>query len=565
MRRHVALLFFLAQCVLPAQRWSGFAAGPFEVLSDAGERDARQRLAELEQFRFALEQLLGKENIHPVWPVRVLALRNVKDAPAGLGLAREAYVGAVPARGPLPAPFLRGVALLLIRAGPRGLPSALEEALAEVFSTMITDGARITLGTPPPAQLRTADWALMHMLVTTPGYYSGVRVLIRNLERGVEKEPAWRNAFGKTEAQLRPEAEAHLRAGRFETVSPHSRTLRPEKDFRPLKLAPGADRIALGDLTLAQADGRSGAAQQAYQAAVAAAPGAPEALEGLALLALREAETKEALSLLRQATEASSNSARAWYEYGRLEPDQDKAVTALERAAKLNPRWALPHYALAEREPDRARRAFLLGEAAKRDPRNVAYWRALAELQEAAGQFFEAAKTWAAAEQAAATPEEREKLRQLRLQAEVRRREQEAEAKRRAAREEAEELERLKQKAVAAIQAALDKAQRENPPMPSSGPVVPWWDGPQPDAKVSGLLVQVDCLGKLARLVIQIPEGNSVRLLVRDPNQIAVVGAGEKFFGCGPQKPARKIRVEYFAKPDVKLGTAGEVAVLEFP
>jgi len=564
MRRRLLVLFLLAQAVLLAQRWSGFAAGPYEVLSDSGERDARQRLAELEQFRFALEQLLGKESIHPVWPVRVLVLRNVKERTGGLALAREAYLAAVPARGPLPAAFLRSVALLFIQSAPRGLPAALESALADVFSTLTTDGLRITLGTPPPAELRTADWALMHMLATTPGYYSGVRVLIRNLERGVEDEPAWRNAFGKSEAQLRKEAEAHLRAGRFETVSPHSRTLRPEKDFQPLKLAPGAERIALADLALANPEG-GGPAQQAYQAVLTASPGAPEGLEGLALLALREGDTKEALTLLRQATDAGANSARAWYEYGRLEPDRDKAVTALERAAKLNPRWALPHFALAEREPDPARRAFLLGEAARRDPRNVGYWRALAELQEAAGQFIEAAKTWTAAEQAAGTLVEREKLRQLRLQAEVRRREQEAEAKRRAAEAEAQELERLKQKSIAAIQAALDKAQRENPPMPSSGPVVPWWDGPQPDAKVSGLLTQVDCLGKLARLVIQVDEGKAMRLLVRDPNQIAVVGAGEKSFGCGPQKPARKIRVEYFAKPDAKLGTAGEVAVLEFP
>lgn len=533
------------------------------MLSDAGERDARQKLAELEQFRFALEQILGKTEIQPVWPVRVLALRSPKDAPQGLGLAREAYLGAVPTRGPLPQPFLRDLALLFIQAGPRGLPESLEEALPRVFSTLKTDGARITLGEPPPVEARTADWALMHMLVVTPGYYSGVRVLIRNLERGAEEDPAWRNAFGKSEAELRKEALARLSAGQFDTVSPHNRTLRPEKDFRALTLEAAAGRVALADLALAD-PGRSAAAQKAYQEVLTAAPGAPEALEGLALLAIRAKEPREALNLLRQAVERSE-SARAWCEYGLLEPERDKAVAALDRAAKLNPRWALPHFALSEREADPARRAFLLAEAAKRAPRNVGYWRALAELQESMGRFIEAAKTWTAAEQAAATREQREELRQLRLQAEVRRREQEAEAKRRAAEEEAQALERLKQQSIAAIQAALDKAQRENPPMPSSGPVVPWWDGPQPDGKVYGQLVQVDCMGKLARLVVRTAEGKTIRLLVRDPNQIAVVGTGEKSFGCGPQKPARNVRIEYFAKPDAKLGVDGEAAVLEFP
>jgi hypothetical protein len=354
-----------------------------------------------------------------------------------------------------------------------------------------------------------------------------------------------------------------LSAGRFQTVSPLSRTLRPEKEFRPLAVDPAAGRIALADLALAQ-PAADAAAQKAYQEVLAASPGAPEALEGLALLALRANQPEEARTLLQQAVD-KSESARAWCEYGRLQPERDKAVAALERAAKLNPRWARPYFELAQREADSARRTFLLAEAAKREPRNVAYWRALAEQQESAGRFIEAAKTWTAAEQAAATPEQREQLRQIRLQAEVRRREQEAEAKRRAAEEEAQALERLKQRSIASIQAALDKAQRENPPSPSSGPVLPWWDGPQPDAKVTGLLTQVDCLGKLARLVIQSSEGKIIRLLVRDPNQIAVVGAGEKSFACGPQKPSRKIRAEYFAKPDPKLATAGEVAVLEFP
>lgn len=556
-------LWLAAQLPAAAQRWVGFASGPFEVVSDAGERDARQKLAELEQFRFALEQILGRTEIHPVWPVRVLVLRSAKDAPLGLSLAREAYVGAVPSRGPLPESFLRDLSFLFLQTGPRGLPAELETALAEVFSTLRTDGVRITLGEPPPPEARTPDWALMHMLVVTPGYYSGVRVLIRNLERGAEEDPAWRNAFGKSEAELRKEAQARWNAGRFETVSPHSRTLRPEKDFRPLALPPAAGRVAMADLALADPS-RSAAAQKAYQEILAASPGAPEALEGLALLALRAKAQQEAHSLLRQAVE-KTESARAWYAYGLLETERDKAVAALERAAKLNPRWALPHFALSERETDPARRAFLLAEAAKREPRNVGYWRALAELQDSMGQFIEAAKSWVAAEQAAATRGQREELRELRLQAEARRREQEAEAKRRQAEEEALALERLKQRSIAAIQAALDKAQRENPPMPSSGPVVPWWDGPQPDAKLSGQLTQVDCMGKLARLVVRTMEGKTVRLLVRDPNQIAVVGAGEKTFGCGPQKPARNVRIEYFTKPDAKLGTTGEVAVLEFP
>jgi len=562
--RRAFLILLLAEAALPgATRWAGFSSGPFEVLTDAGERAAQERLASLEQFRFAMEQLLGKSDIRPVWPVRVLVLRSPPPSPAGLSLARDAYTGVVPDRGPVPPAILREIALILIQAGPRSLPAPLEMGLAEVFSTLATDGARISLGAPPPPEHRGPDWALMHMLTVTPGYYSGIRVLVRNLEAGVDEEPAWRNAFGKTLPQLREEAGARLKAGQFAAIAPHSRTIRPEKDFKPLALPANAEAVAIASLAMTGPD--AAAARNAWQSVLKASPNSAEALEGLGLIALAGNQRSEAYDFLRRAVEAASTSARAWYEYGLLEPDRDKALAALEKASTLNPLWALPHSAMAGREADPGRRAALLAAAARLDPRNVGYWRALAEAQEAAGLHIEAAKTWASAEQAAAGSEERESLRQLRRQAEVRRQQQEAEARQQAARREAEELEQLKQKSIASIQAALDKAQRENPPAPSSGPVVPWWDGPQPDARIAGTLVQVDCLGKQARLVVQTPDKRTIRLLVAGADQIAVLGTGEKAFGCGPQKPPRAIRVEYFVKPDAKLGTDGEAAVLEFP
>ena len=36
-------------------------------------------------------------------------------------------------------------------------------------------------------------------------------------------------------------------------------------------------------------------------------------------------------------------------------------------------------------------------------------------------------------------------------------------------------------------------------------------------------------------------------------------------FGCGVAKPVRKIRLTYEKKPDAKLGTLGDVLVVEFP
>jgi len=561
----LGLFFFFVFALAAADRWVGLRSGPFEVLSDAGDRAARERLADLEQFRGAVEQVLGKSDIRPVWPIRVLVLRSAKQSSPVLALARDAYLAAIPSEGPIPAAVLRECARILIESGPRGLSPAMENGLAEVFSTLEIDGSRVTLGAPPGAAERNLDWARMHMLTVAPDYYGKLPVAVHNLEQGVVAEPAFRNAFGKTPAQIDKQAEAYLGAGQFATTPLRGIVLRPDKDFTAMPVPVGAERIALADLSLADPP-RADAARQAYQAILTGAPGSPEALEGLGLLALRDKRSDEARKLLAQAMEASTASARAALEYARLETDRDKAQAAFEKAAQLNPRWALPSFEMAQTQTGLGRRLTLLAAAAKLEPRNVAYWRALAEAQEEAGQLGDAAKSWASAESAAGTPEERARLRQSHDEANVRRKQQEAEAKKREADEKQRELEALKQKAIASIQAALEKAQREHPAVPpSSGKVEDWWDGPRPDGKIQGLLTQVDCLGKLARLVVERKDAKPMRLLVPDGGKIVILGGGEKTFGCGPQKPARNIVVEYLTKPDAKLGTAGEAAVIEFP
>jgi hypothetical protein len=97
-----------------------------------------------------------------------------------------------------------------------------------------------------------------------------------------------------------------------------------------------------------------------------------------------------------------------------------------------------------------------------------------------------------------------------------------------------------------------------------AGKPVPWWDGPQPEGKVSGTLRQVDCLPKQqARLTIEDAAHKLVKLLVAEPSKVMYAGNGEASLGCGVQK-GRKITVEYFPKANARLATAGEVATIEF-
>ena len=101
-------------------------------------------------------------------------------------------------------------------------------------------------------------------------------------------------------------------------------------------------------------------------------------------------------------------------------------------------------------------------------------------------------------------------------------------------------------------------------PAPKSAAApVPWWEGPKPSGKVLGKLQQVDCLGSTARMIVEADNHKTVRLLVADSSKVAVTGAAGHTLGCGKQSP-RAVSIEYFPKVNTRLGTAGEVATIEF-
>ena len=64
---------------------------------------------------------------------------------------------------------------------------------------------------------------------------------------------------------------------------------------------------------------------------------------------------------------------------------------------------------------------------------------------------------------------------------------------------------------------------------------------PQPSGKVSGTLKQVDCLGKQARLVVEGDDHKTVKLLVADPGKIAIAGGGEQTLGLRRAEAAPRL------------------------
>jgi hypothetical protein len=220
-----------------------------------------------------------------------------------------------------------------------------------------------------------------------------------------------------------------------------------------------------------------------------------------------------------------------------------------------------PFALMAQRDTDPRKRLAHWKAAAERNPRNASYWQSLAEAYLADHNYSEAAKAWKQGEQAATDPAVRERMHAARVSIEQQRLDYEADEKRRAADEEARDLERLKAQARAEVKALESKYNKGT--TKSDAPVVPWWDGPKPDKRAAGTLKQIDCLGKQARLTMQTDDGATLKLLVPDPGKITVINGNEQSLACGGQK-ARRVTIEYWAKSNARLGTAGEVATIEF-
>ncbi len=541
------LLFaLLIPAVLSAEeRWLQFNSGPFQVLTNAGEKTGRDTLNHFEQLRHTLGATLGKQDLVSVWPIRALVPKPGKgsttDFPA-LKLARDAYVASFTSITPA---TLASITQILIDANAGRMSQGIEHGLVELFSTLKVDGTKVVIGTPPAAKDR--DWSRVHMLTVDPAYNGRLRVLLWNLQQGVEAEPAYKNAFEKTPGQIDEQLNSYIEAGNYGTTPLSGRPLDPKRQL----LSKPAE---LYDVELAQADvllaNNAAGARDAYAALLKQKPGAPEPNEGMGLLSL---QTSGALAFFDTAVKSDSRSARAFEEQGRLLTDPTQKKAAFAKAAQLNPRWAAPYIMQAELQPTAFEKTPLLKMATQLEPRNAPYWRMLAEAQEGANQFADAGKSWGSAERATESSQEQAMIRQARLQGEEHRLDQQAKEKQDARRKLEQETQDLKNRALADIRAFEAKANQGQVPMDPKIKLDEFKE--DPGAKITGVLVRVDCMGKQARLHVQTGSKKTTQVLVRDPSKVAIRGGGEKALGCGVQRPARPLTIE---------SKQGEVSSIDF-
>jgi hypothetical protein len=552
--RRLLLLALLPVFLAADDHWIRFTSGPFEVLTDAGPRVGRETIVRFLEFRHAVGQIVGETELQTPLPVRILVFRNARGwmLPAPINEGRDRYNIVLQEKGAVSPAIYSELTRLFLQSNTAQMPPHFERGLIDFFSTFDVSGIHITVGAPPPQA--DLDWARIHLLVTDPEYFGKVRVLLANLRRGVDEEPAYRNAFAKSRADIDAQTKRHLAAGNFQPTSLNSRPM-AERDFPERPVSDADAKLARADLLA----GKQSTSE--YQALLKDRVKVAECEEGLGLLAVRDGAKDEARQHFSLAIQAGSGSARCYIEYAKLESDNDKASQALLKAAGINPKLDEPFVLMAQRDTDPRKRLMHWKAATERNPRNTAYWQSLADCYLADHNYAEAAKAWKQGEQAATDPAVREKLRTARVSIGQQRLDYEAAEKQRSAEEDARELEKLKAQARSEVKALETKYNKGV--AKSDAPVVEWWDGPKPDKKITGTLQNVECMGTQARLTVRTAAGTTLKLLVANSGQISITGGGERALGCGAQK-SRRVSIEYWAKSNARLGTTGEVATIEF-
>ncbi|MCX6620870.1 MAG: hypothetical protein NTY38_07275 [Acidobacteria bacterium] len=195
-----------------------FRNPPFEVVTAAGIKPAREVMNQLIEMGHYLGTQLGKPELQSVFPIRIVVVKEKQagEYPAALGLGRDAYTAAVAGASVSPV-LMRAMATVLLQANAGRMPDMVENGLLGLISTLQATGPKITLGAPPAGAGRDLDWARMRLLAVSPDYAGKLRVMLSNLQRGIDLGPSCRNAFGKTLSEIEPEARPAL-TGSVETT-----------------------------------------------------------------------------------------------------------------------------------------------------------------------------------------------------------------------------------------------------------------------------------------------------------------------------------------------------------
>lgn len=463
----LTLLCVAARALGSSPTWVEVRSEHFTVVTDAGAGQGRRALDQFEHMRLVFQNLFPKNNVDPVAPIMVLAVKNKKEFQP---LEPAAYL----AKGQLNLAgyFLRSpdknYVLLRLDAEDEQHPFAtiyheythlqvgdaiewmplwLNEGLAEFFQNTDFDGNEARLGQPSQDDLAylaqnrmipldvlfrvdakspyyheeqkgsvfyAESWALAHYLETNDflNHTNKVGQYMELVSRRQDPVTAAQTAFGDLN---------HLQ----KTLQDY--TQRREYTFFKMKLPPlneGAftvTPVAGPEADAIRADcmayiGRTADAQSLLTQVLAADPQNAEAHESMGYLAFRDGNLTEAKKWYAQAVALNSQSFIAQYYFGALslkDGETGSQVEASLRAAiRLNPRFAPAYDALAamygEQRQNLDEAHMLNLQAVELEPGNIQYRFDSANILMEQQRYDDAVRVLQTAKAVAKTPQELE-------------------------------------------------------------------------------------------------------------------------------------------------------------
>jgi tetratricopeptide (TPR) repeat protein len=456
--------------------WIEVRSPHFNVVSDAGEKEARRIADQFEQIREVFQNAFPKLRADPGKPVAIFALKNEDSMKALLPAYWEMKDHMHPAGLYIPGEDKHCVVLRTNIQGDhayevvyheyahalenlnfQGLPLWLAEGVAEFLGNSKIHESYVEIGTPAPHHLQVLQenrliplevllqvdttspdyneenrasifyaesWTLVHYLMMDPeAQQKGLleKFLAAYQANGNPVEAA-QKSFGdlKKFAQV---MELYSRQDRFIVGRVNTRVHGDPRSYSSRALAPAEENALRGDLYTRTH--RPKEAKVALDAALREDPKLPEVHEALGMFALSQQQTEKAEAEFTQAVHLNSHSFLAYYfsararmRYDMNTPEATENVAAdLEKAIRLNPQFA-PGYevlsALYSLRPETVDKAIAAGKhAIQLEPGTLTYGVSYGYVLLRVGRVPDARAMAAKILDAAKSPEDQSAARQL--------------------------------------------------------------------------------------------------------------------------------------------------------
>jgi len=444
----ITSIFLLASTVRASESgWTSARNGSFEIYSQAGAANARDLLRWFDRLHTFFEQQTGL-SLDRHAPLRVLVFDSfeqyqtvrLKPNTSAYYLATDSndYIVLSSPRAPTVATheywhFVEHTEQL-------HLPAALNEGLAEFFSTVQIDADRARIGAVAPARLRTLQtrtwtplrtllttgerdlppdleasemfyseaWALGHMLMLAPDYAPHFRELVERLSAKVPVQQVMESTYSKPLSRIATDLREWVR--KLSSV-PSSVQISLASGSEPFVIEE-ADQFSVRSL-MAQVligSGRAEEAEEIYEDLARQAPKNPGISAARSLLALQQRDLPKARLLWQRALDDGIRDARVCYRFAQFGEaagmSEAEIRPALERAVASDPSLddALFKLALIEKAAGERKLALDHLQAMHQivPARRYLYWILTSDLlnefdrREEARAAAERAKPWAA-------------------------------------------------------------------------------------------------------------------------------------------------------------------------